>query len=126
MSQPYSYRPTRDGYAIIGPEGYVDTEWDAASAQLRCDRLNTRAAEEAALAALEARAVLADEQAERDAEAEALYTVEPYTLRRANGVTIRTATLVRRGDGKVCRFIEKLPKGEAIRQAAALGERAWR
>ena len=74
--QPYSYRPTADGYAITGPEGYVDTEWDAASAQLRCDRLNTRAAEEAAALALEARAALADEQAEAEAWAQAAETCE--------------------------------------------------
>ena len=79
---------------------------------------------EAAALALEERAAQADAAAEL-AEARTLYEVEPYTLRRANGGTNRTATLVRRGDGKVCRFIEKMSKGEAIRQAAALGEGAW-
>ena len=55
-----------------------------------------------------------------------LYTAETYTLRRPNGSPIRVATLVRRADGKVLRFVERLPKGEAIRQAAAHGEGAWK
>jgi hypothetical protein len=54
-----------------------------------------------------------------------LYTAETYTLRRPNGSPIRVATLVCRGDGKVLRFMEKLPKGEAIRQAATHPEWVW-
>lgn len=54
-----------------------------------------------------------------------LYIAETYTLRRPNGSKIRIASLVRRIDGKVCRFVERLPNAEAIRQAAALPERVW-
>jgi hypothetical protein len=55
-----------------------------------------------------------------------LYTTETYTLRRPNGSPIRVATLVRRADGKVLRFMEKMPKGEAIRQAAGQREEVWK
>ena len=46
--------------------------------------------------------------------------VETYNLTAANGRRIRTATQVVYADGRTVRFMERLTKTEAIRQAARL------
>lgn len=55
-------------------------------------------------------------------------TVETYSLKAGNGSGrhVRTATLVRFADGEIVRFMERLPKGVAIRQAIAERERQAR
>jgi hypothetical protein len=47
-------------------------------------------------------------------------TASTYRLTAANGRHIRIATKVVFADGRVIRFIERMPKGEAIRQATEL------
>lgn len=51
--------------------------------------------------------------------------VETYTMRFANGHS-KQATKVTREDGKCVRFVEKLSKKEAVKQAAWANEDAWR
>lgn len=46
-------------------------------------------------------------------------TVSTYRLQASNGRHIRIATKVVFADGFTVRFIDRMPKGEAIRQAAA-------
>ena len=45
------------------------------------------------------------------------YTVSTYNLKSANGRHIRQATQVTCPDGTVIRFIEKVGKAQAIKQA---------
>lgn len=52
-----------------------------------------------------------------DLSPEAPPVVETYQLVAGNGRPIRKATVVTFADGEQVRFIEKLPKGEAIKQA---------
>ena len=44
-------------------------------------------------------------------------TVKTYTLKSANGKHIRQATMVIFENGKIVKFIEKMSKKEAIKQA---------
>ncbi len=48
--------------------------------------------------------------------------VSTYKLKASNGRHIRLATAVTFPDGRVVRFIDRLGKREAIRQAAAVRE----
>ena len=49
-----------------------------------------------------------------------MHTVETIQLTAATKRPIRRATRVRRSDGREVVFLERMPRGEAIRQAAAI------
>jgi hypothetical protein len=51
--------------------------------------------------------------------------VTQYQLRDSRGRRIRLASMVTLEDGTEVRFVERLPNGEAIRQARAEREVGW-
>jgi hypothetical protein len=54
---------------------------------------------------------------------EAQMKVTEYNLKASNGRHIRKATKVTFPDGYEVRFIERMPKGEAVKQAEAIRAR---
>lgn len=49
--------------------------------------------------------------------------VETYPLLNSKGYYIRKATMVIAKDGRTVKFIDKMPKGEALKQAKELFEK---